>query len=245
MGAVGGGAGIDGGREGLEGRGEARDPARQGAARAVAALRRPGAGPDRARPRPRAGAALPGAPGIRGLRLHEAAADDLRAARPARPARRAAARARARVRPHGDEQPRPRRLPADHAPARGPLVARVAAARRAVRRGVLVVRPLREDRVDRALLELRLSTHGAPAQADLPARALAARDRRAAAKPPALPEVTRPHDPPPPPPSSAPGTVPGDPQRDPGAKPTPTPLPVPIPTPTGTAPPLPTPPPLP
>ena len=77
----------------------------------------------------------------------------------------------------------------------------------------------------------------------------AAGDRRAAAKPPALPVVTRPHDPPPPPPSSAPGTVPGDPQRDPGAKPTPTPtstpLPVPIPTPTGTAPPLPTPPPLP
>ena len=46
----------------------------------------------------------------------------------------------------------------------------------------------------------------------------AAGDRRAAAKPPALPEVTRPHAPPPPPPSSAPGTVPGDPQRDPGAE---------------------------
>ena len=77
----------------------------------------------------------------------------------------------------------------------------------------------------------------------------AAGDRRAAVKPPATPEVTRPYAPPPPPPSSAPGTVPGDPQRDPGAKPTPTPtprpVPVPIPTPTGTAPPLPTPPPLP
>ena len=73
----------------------------------------------------------------------------------------------------------------------------------------------------------------------------AAGDRRAAQKPPQVPVVTRPHDPPPPPPSDAPGVVPGDPQKDPGAaKPTPTPTPtprpiVPLPTPTGTPPPLP------
>jgi hypothetical protein len=79
----------------------------------------------------------------------------------------------------------------------------------------------------------------------------AARDRRAARKPPQVPVVTRPHAPPPPPPSDAPGVVPGDPEKDPGAaKPTPTPTPtprpvVPLPTPTGTPPPLPTPPLLP
>jgi hypothetical protein len=83
----------------------------------------------------------------------------------------------------------------------------------------------------------------------------AAVDRRAAKRPADVPVVTRPHPPPPPPPSSAPGVVPGDPQRDPGARPTPTPtpkptatpnpVPVPLPTPSGTAPPLPTPPPLP
>ena len=196
-------------------------PRGKAAARAVAALRRPGARPDRARPRPRAGAALPGAPGIRGVRLHEAAADDLRAPRPARPARRAAARARARLRSHGDEQPRPRRLPADHAPARGQVVARVRAARGAVRRGVLVVRPLREDRVDRALLELRLSPH---------ARASTSGSASSCARPPAIAA---------PPPSRRrcrwsrdrttrhrrrraplPARFPGDPQRDPGAKPT-------------------------
>ncbi len=73
----------------------------------------------------------------------------------------------------------------------------------------------------------------------------AAGDRRAAQKPPQVPVVTRPHDPPPPPPSDAPGVVPGDPEKDPGAaKPTPTPTPtprpiVPLPTPTSTPPPLP------
>jgi hypothetical protein len=75
----------------------------------------------------------------------------------------------------------------------------------------------------------------------------AAGDRRAAAPPAVVPVVTRPHAPPPPPPPSLPGTVPGDPERDPGAKPTPTPtptpqpIPVPVPTPTGTPPPLPLP----
>jgi len=73
----------------------------------------------------------------------------------------------------------------------------------------------------------------------------AAVDRRAAKRPADVPVVTRPHPPPPPPPSSAPGVVPGDPQRDPGARPgpgatpTPTPRPLPLPTPTGTPPPLP------
>jgi len=68
----------------------------------------------------------------------------------------------------------------------------------------------------------------------------AARDRRAARKPPDLPPVTRPHDPPPAPPSEAPGTVPGDPKRDPSPTPAPTPGPaLPLPTPTGTPPPLP------
>ena len=42
-------------------------------------------------------------------------------------------------------------------------------ARGAVRRGVLVVRALRADRVDRALLELSLPADAAAAQADLPA----------------------------------------------------------------------------
>ncbi len=77
----------------------------------------------------------------------------------------------------------------------------------------------------------------------------AAVDRRAARRPAGGPVVTRPHPPPPPPPSSEPGVVPGDPERDPGAKPTPTPtpnpVPVPLPTPSGTPTPLPTPPPLP
>jgi hypothetical protein len=81
----------------------------------------------------------------------------------------------------------------------------------------------------------------------------AARDRRSAQRPAGVPVVTRPHPPPPPPPSSAPGTVPGDPERDPGAKPRPTPtptptpstVPVPLPSPSGPPPPLPTPPPLP
>ena len=78
--------------------------------------------------------------------------------------------------------------------------------------------------------------------------AAAAVDRRAARKPAELPEVTRPHPPPPPPPSSAPGVVPGDPEKDPGARPTPTPTPTPLPAPLPTStppPPLPTPPPLP
>jgi hypothetical protein len=72
----------------------------------------------------------------------------------------------------------------------------------------------------------------------------AAVDRRAPRRAPAPPTVTRPHAPPPPPPSEAPGTVPGDPQRDPGPTPTPTPTrtPVlPLPTPTGPPPPLPLP----
>jgi len=70
----------------------------------------------------------------------------------------------------------------------------------------------------------------------------AAVDRRAAKRPADVPVVTRPHPPPPPPPSSAPGVVPGDPQRDPGPGPTPTPTPtpgvgpVPLPVPTPTSP---------
>jgi hypothetical protein len=83
----------------------------------------------------------------------------------------------------------------------------------------------------------------------------AARDRAPGHEPRDLPVVTGPHPPPPPPPSSDPGTVPGDPNRDPGPqkpedpnkpKPTPTPGPVlPLPTPTSTPSPLPTPPPFP
>jgi hypothetical protein len=72
----------------------------------------------------------------------------------------------------------------------------------------------------------------------------AAGDRRAAKPPAVVPVITRPHDPPPPPPSDAPGVIPGDPEKDPGAKPTPTPTPtprpvVPLPTSTATPPPLP------
>ena len=83
----------------------------------------------------------------------------------------------------------------------------------------------------------------------------AAADHTPARKPADVPVVTGSHPPPPPPPSSAPGTVPGDPQHDPGPQkpsptPTPTPgpaVPVPLPTPSATQPPspLPTPPPLP
>jgi hypothetical protein len=81
----------------------------------------------------------------------------------------------------------------------------------------------------------------------------AARDGAPPHEPAVLPVVTAPHAPPPPPPSSSQGTVPGDPQHDPGPqkpedpnKPKPTPTPVlPLPTPTSTPQPLPTPPPLP
>jgi hypothetical protein len=59
----------------------------------------------------------------------------------------------------------------------------------------------------------------------------AATDRRRAKAPADVPVVTGPHPEPPPPPSTAPGVVPGDPNRDPGPqhgggpKPTPTPTP--------------------
>ena len=135
-------------------------------------------------------------------------------------------------------------------PPRGQVVARTGAARGAVRRGVLVVRPLREDRLDRALLELRVPAHGAPAQADLQARALgrrrsprrreAARDCRRSRARTRRPRRRRA-------PRRAPCRAIRSAIRAPSPTPTPTPrpVPVPIPTPTGTAPPLPTPPPLP
>jgi hypothetical protein len=77
----------------------------------------------------------------------------------------------------------------------------------------------------------------------------AAGDRAPAAPPPQPPVVTGPHPPPPAPPSSAPGTVPGDPERDPGPQepedpdapdePGPAPPPLPLPPPPVGLPPLP------
>lgn len=71
----------------------------------------------------------------------------------------------------------------------------------------------------------------------------AAADRHAAQPAPSAPPVTRSDPPPPPPPSQAPGTVPGDPDHDPG--PTAPEDPDPTPTPVPTAPSLPLPIPLP
>ena len=171
---------------------------------------------------------LPRAPARRGLRLPPAPAHDLPAPRPR--ATRAPCCCTSwgisydlRVMNNGDRGA----LPPRHARAQARMVVRPDPARRAVRRGLLVLRPLPPHRLDRALLDLRLPALAAPAREGLRARPRGRRDRTPAVPPARAPAVTRPDPAPPaqPPPSTVPGSG-GRPQ------PRPTPAPTPRPTPT-------------
>jgi hypothetical protein len=110
---------------------------------------------------------VPGSAAGRGVRVHAPAASGLHPARHQTPAGDPAARARARLRPDRDEQPRPRGVPADHAAAAHTVVGGPASAGRVVRRGVFVVRPVRADRVRRALRDLRVRPDAGAASRDV------------------------------------------------------------------------------
>ena len=221
---------VAGPAQGAEPASASKAPAARGAVKLVTPQGRPlpgalavmggrVAGAHRPRACDRARGGVPGAARVGGLRVSEATADGLHPARAEVPARRAAARARALVRPPGDEQPRSRALPADHAAARRsasggsgscPLAEQFAEAYSWCARYTRIVSIT-------PVLQLPLPADRAPAsrivQADQAGGAAIAAP---SAPPPAPPVVTGPDPPPPAPPSIAPGVVPGDPDRDPG-----------------------------
>ncbi len=136
--------------------GAARRSQWEAAQRAVAVVGERGARADGDRARHDAAGRLSRPAAGRGVRVHAAAAGRLPQAGPQASARRDAARARARLRPHRAQQSRSRAVPADHAAPARAVVEGQHAAGRVVRRGVRVVRSLRADRVGQPLRDLRL-----------------------------------------------------------------------------------------